>query len=176
VCAKHDDLARNTRGVVEKALAGTDTSDLRASFRRALSFSIPPLTLYRNHRPGAYSDLIFGVPLVDVETDEDNIPKVMKMCIEEVEKRGLNTKKIYSVGHSLDAEVLQLRRRIESEKSFSFNPTDSIHSAAMLLKRYLWDLPEPLLVFSLRDYRSYRSNRGKWSKYSRSTSTSQCPV
>jgi hypothetical protein len=97
VCAKHDDLARNTRGVVEKALAGTDTSDLRASFRRALSFSIPPLTLYRNHRPGAYSDLIFGVPLVDVETDEDNIPKVMKMCIEEVEKRGLNTKKIYSV-------------------------------------------------------------------------------
>jgi hypothetical protein len=26
VCAKHDDLARNTRGVVEKALAGTDTS------------------------------------------------------------------------------------------------------------------------------------------------------
>jgi hypothetical protein len=33
----------STRTEVEKALAGTDTSDLRASFRRALSFSIPPL-------------------------------------------------------------------------------------------------------------------------------------
>ena len=94
---KHDDLAKNTKAEVEKALAGTDTSDLRASFSRALSFSIPPLTLYRNYRPGAYSDLIFGVPLVDVETYEDNVPKVMRMCIEEVEKRGLDTKGIYSV-------------------------------------------------------------------------------
>jgi hypothetical protein len=50
-CAKYDDLAKSTRAEVKKALAGTDTSDLRASFRRALSFSIPPLTLYRNNRP-----------------------------------------------------------------------------------------------------------------------------
>ena len=96
-CATLDDLARNTWVEVENAWAGIDTSNLRASFCRALSFSIPPLTLYRNYRPGAYSDLIFGVPLVDVETDKDNVPKVMRMCIEEVEKRGLNTKGIYSV-------------------------------------------------------------------------------
>ena len=87
----------STRTEVEKALVGTDMSDLRASFRRALSFSIPPPTLYRNNRPGAHSDLIFGVPLVDVETNEDNVPKVMRMCIEEVEKRGLDTKGIYLV-------------------------------------------------------------------------------
>jgi hypothetical protein len=96
-CAKYDDLAKRTRAEVEKALAGTDTSDLRASFRRALSFSTPPLTLYRNNRASAYSELIFGVPLVDLETNQDNVPKVMRMCIEEVEKRGLNTKNIYSV-------------------------------------------------------------------------------
>ena len=80
-------------------MAGTDPSDLRASFRRALSFSIPPLTLYRNYRPGAYSDsdLVFGVPLAELEINQDNVPKVMRMCIEEVEKRGLNTKEIYSV-------------------------------------------------------------------------------
>jgi hypothetical protein len=96
-CTKYDELAKSTRAEVKKALAGNDTSDLRASFRRALSFSIPPLTLYRNNRTGAYSKLIFGVPLVDLETNEDNVPKVMRMCIEEVEKRGLNTKNIYSV-------------------------------------------------------------------------------
>ena len=92
----------STRAEVEKALAGTDMSGLKGSFRRALSFSIPLLSLYRNYRPGAYSDsdLIFGVPLVDVETNEDNVPKVMRMCIEEVEKRGLNTHKIYSVSRS----------------------------------------------------------------------------
>src|SRR6266702_4907612 len=96
-CAKYDNLATSTRADVEKAFAGTDASDLRASFHRALSFSIPTPTFYRNYRPGAYAGLIFGVPLVDVETNEDNVPKVMRMCIEEVEQRGLNTNGIYSV-------------------------------------------------------------------------------
>ena len=96
-CAKCDDLAVNTKAGVENALGRADTSDLRASFRRALSFSIPPLTLYRNYRPDGYLKLNFGVPLMDHEMNEDNVPKVMRMCIEEIEKRGLNTKKILQV-------------------------------------------------------------------------------
>jgi hypothetical protein len=103
-CAKRGDIAKSTRAEVENALGGTDTSDLRASFRRALSLSTPPLTLYRNYRPGGYSNLIFGVPLVDHVTNEDNVPKVMRMCIDEVEKRGLNIDTIYSV--SLSRHVL----------------------------------------------------------------------
>ncbi|KAH9168910.1 hypothetical protein EDB89DRAFT_1551647 [Lactarius sanguifluus] len=164
-CVKYDDLAMSTRAEVVKALAGTDTSGLTASFRRALSFSIPPSTLYRNSHPSAYSDLIFGVPLVDLETNQDNIPKVIKMCIEEVEKRGLNTKKIYSLGSIHDAEVLELRRRFECEKSFSFSSTDTIHSVAMLLKRYLRDLPEPMFMLSLQDYRQYRRHRVRYAEH-----------
>jgi hypothetical protein len=95
-CAKHEDIARSTGAEVESALAGTDMPDLRVSFGRALSFSTPPLTLYRN-RPGGYSSLIFGVPLVDHEMNEDKVPKVMRMCIDEVEKRGLDIDKIYLV-------------------------------------------------------------------------------
>ena len=84
----------------------TDTSDLRASFRRALSFSIPPLTLYRNYRPGGCSNLIFGIPLVDHVTSasEGNVPKVMRMCMEEVEKRGLDIDGLYPV--SLSSRIL----------------------------------------------------------------------
>ena len=37
---------------------------------------------------------------MELETDQDNVPKVMRMCIEEVEKRDLNTKGIYSVSFS----------------------------------------------------------------------------
>ncbi|KAH9032171.1 Rho GTPase activation protein [Lactarius pseudohatsudake] len=152
-CTKYDKLATSTRARVEKAVAGTDASDLRASFRRTLSFAIPPPTLYRNYRPGAYSELIFGVPLVDVETNEDNVPKVMRMCIEEVEKRGLITNKIYS-----------LRDNFENDKSFSFSSTDNIHHVAMLLMRYLWDLPEPLFTLSLQDHRNYRQNRARYTE------------
>ena len=103
--ANYGDTASSTRVEVEKALTGRDISesDLRASFRRALSFSIPPPTIYRNYCPGVQpesipdSGMVFGVPLVDVETNQDNVPKVMRICIEEVEKRGLHTKRIYSV-------------------------------------------------------------------------------
>ncbi|KAH9175078.1 Rho GTPase activation protein [Lactarius sanguifluus] len=162
----HDDLAMITRTEVEKALAGTDTSNLKASFRQAISYSIPPITLYRNYRPSTYSDsnLIFGVPLVDLTTNRDNVPQVMRMCIEEVEKRGLNISKIYSVDHPFRAEVLQFRRRFENEKSFSFSSADNIHSVAMLLMLYLLDLPEPLFILSLRDYRNYGQNRARYAK------------
>ncbi|KAH9175080.1 Rho GTPase activation protein [Lactarius sanguifluus] len=166
VRAKCDNLAKSTGAEVKKALAGTDNPDLRASFRRALSFSIPPLTLYCNYRPGVYSDLVFCDPLVALTTDQDNVQKVMRMCIEEVEKRGLNTHKIYTLDAIYDAEALQLRHRLESEKSFSFNSTDNIRSVAALLARYLCNLPEPLFMFSLQDYRNYGQNRARYNDLS----------
>jgi hypothetical protein len=87
----------STRAEAEKAFTGTDTSGLRASFDHGFSLSIPPLTLYCNYRPDSYSDLIFGLPLVKSASIQDNVPKVIRLCIEEVEKRGLDTHKIYSV-------------------------------------------------------------------------------
>ncbi|KAF8273041.1 hypothetical protein EI94DRAFT_119251 [Lactarius quietus] len=105
--AQRNHLATSTRAEVEQALDSADTSILRVSFRRALRFSIPPFTIYRNYHPGAHSDSLFGVPLVDATTNEDNIPRVIRMCIEEVEKRGLYTKKIYSLGSPIDPEVRQ---------------------------------------------------------------------
>ncbi|KAH8979732.1 Rho GTPase activation protein [Lactarius hatsudake] len=58
------------------------------------------------------------------------------------------------------AEVQKLRHRFEqNEKSFSFSPTDDIHSIAMLLKLYLRELPEPLFRLSLHDYRQYGQNK-----------------
>ncbi|KAH9051873.1 hypothetical protein EDB87DRAFT_630949 [Lactarius vividus] len=161
---KHGNLAMSISAEVEKALARKDASGLRASFGHALSFSIPPLTLYCNYRPNAYLDLIFGVPLVNLTSNQDYVPNVIRMCIEEVEKRGLNTKGIYSTGHPHDAEVLELRRRFECEKSFSFSLTDNIHSIAVLLVRYLWDLPEPLFMLSSQDYRNYIQNRARYTE------------
>ncbi|KAI9433262.1 Rho GTPase activation protein [Lactarius indigo] len=163
-CTNRGNLAINTGAEVEKALVGADTSGLKAFLDHALSLSIPPLALYCNYRPNAHSTLIFGAPLVNLTTDQDNVPKVIRMCIEEVEKRGLNTRKIYSVGSIYDADILRLRHRFESEQSFSFGPTDDIHSVAMLLKLYLRDLPEPLFMLSLKDCRQYLQNRASYTE------------
>ena len=96
-CTENDVTAKRTGAEVESALSGTDTSDLKVFFRQALYFSTPSLILYRNCRTGGYSNMIFGVPLVNLVMNEENVPKVMRMCIEEVEKRGLDVDKIYSV-------------------------------------------------------------------------------
>ncbi|KAN0140285.1 hypothetical protein V8E53_002181 [Lactarius tabidus] len=153
--AKYNNLAMSTRVEAEKVLAGRDTSEsnLLTSFRHVLSVSIPPVAFYCKYGPGAHWDsgLIFGEHLVDVETDQDNVPEVMRLCMEEVEKRGLDTKGIYS-----------LRQRIESEQPFSFRSTDNIHLVAILLRRYLLDLPEPLFVLSSKDYRNYKQIRTKY--------------
>ncbi|KAH9029730.1 Rho GTPase activation protein [Lactarius hengduanensis] len=166
-CTKYDDLAISIRADVGRALAGTDTSDLRASFCRAFAFSIPPPTLYRNNRPGAYSDLIFGIPLVDLTTNEDNVPKVMRMCIEEVEKRGLNTKGIYCASRS--RRVLGFMNIVtEVLETSGIHPMNdllaNVNSHPVAAERYLWDLPEPIFMLSLQDYKNYRQNRARYTE------------
>ncbi|KAI9433313.1 Rho GTPase activation protein [Lactarius indigo] len=158
----YHDMAMSAKPGVWRALNGRDESNLTGSFRRAFSNSVPPLTLYRNYRSNGNSKLIFGVPLVDHTANQYYVPKVIGMCIAEVEKRGLNANKIYLSGSINSTEVLQLRRRIESEETFSFSSSDNIYSVAMLLELYLWDLPEPLLRLSLRDYRQYGQNKARY--------------
>ncbi|KAH9050552.1 Rho GTPase activation protein [Lactarius hengduanensis] len=149
---------------VEKGLARPDTSNLRASFRRALSLSIPPCTLYRNYYPGAHSDSIFGVPLVDITTRQDSVPKVIRICIEEVEKRGLNTKKIYSCRSWVLQSTQKYCRLVESTSMTSPLRLADVNSHSVAAQLYLLDLPEPLFMLSLRDYRQYAQNRARYTE------------
>ncbi len=93
-------LATHARSVVEKVSSETDTSLLATSLRRSLAVSIPPPTLYYNYHVGECQDLIFGVTLVDYATargSENDVPKILKICIEEVDKRGSDAEGIYRV-------------------------------------------------------------------------------
>lgn len=96
-------LATNARTVVEKVSSETDTSVLAASLRRSLAVSTPPPTLYYNYHVGECQDLIFGVTLVDYATargSENDVPKIIRICIEEVDRRGLDAEGIYRVSVS----------------------------------------------------------------------------
>jgi hypothetical protein len=98
--ATQNHLATNARSVVEKVSSETDTSLLAASLRRSLAVSTPPPTLYYNYHVGECQDLLFGVTLVDYATargSENDVPKIIKICIEEVDRRGLDAEGIYRV-------------------------------------------------------------------------------
>jgi len=99
--------------------------------------------------------LIFGVSLADYATArgiENDVPKVLRICIDELDKRGLDAEGIYRVS-GRHANVQELQHKIErNEKTFLFNSfTDDIYSVASLLKLYLRELPEPLFKFPLQD-------------------------
>jgi hypothetical protein len=78
-------------------------SILSASLRRSLALSIPPAILYYNYHVGECQDLIFGVSLADYATargSENDVPKVLRICIDEIDKRGLDAEGIYRVSPS----------------------------------------------------------------------------
>ncbi|KAI0307495.1 hypothetical protein B0F90DRAFT_1674209 [Multifurca ochricompacta] len=144
-------LATHARSAVEKVSAETDTSILAASLHRSFTLSIPPPTLYYNYHVGECQDLIFGVTLVDYATarsSENDVPKTLRICIDEIDKRGLDAEGIYRVS-GRHANVQELQHKLErSERAFSFNSyTDDIYSVASFLK----ELPEPLFRFPLQD-------------------------
>ncbi|KAI0252694.1 hypothetical protein BJV78DRAFT_331476 [Lactifluus subvellereus] len=146
-------LAIHARSAVEKVSGETDTSILGASLRRSLALSIPQPTLYYNYHVGECQDLIFGVTLVDYATaraSENEVPKTLRICIDEVDKRGLDAEGIYRVsGRHANVQEHKVER---NEKTFSFNSyTDDIYSVASLLKLYLRELPEPLFKFPMQD-------------------------
>jgi Rho GTPase-activating protein 12/27 len=96
-------LASHTRSLIDNVSSETDTSILAASFRRSLALSIPPPILYYNYQVGECQDLIFGVSLADYATargNENDVPKVLRICIDEIDKRGLDAEGIYRVSPS----------------------------------------------------------------------------
>jgi hypothetical protein len=79
---------------------------VNAYIAQSLAASIPIPILYHNFYVGDCKDLIFGFSLQDYATARDlpegELPKIVKICIEEVDKRGLDAEGIYRVspGHT----------------------------------------------------------------------------
>lgn len=71
---------------------------------RFLNGAAPKRVLYTNYYVGDCMDLIFGVGLVDYATSrglsDGEVPKIVRICINEVDRRGLNSEGIYRVSNN----------------------------------------------------------------------------
>ena len=78
-----------------------DVAKFKSSIPRSLASAIPDPILYEHGLVGECNDLIFGFSLVDYATakclPEGSIPKIVRICIEEIDKRGLESEGIYRV-------------------------------------------------------------------------------
>ncbi|KAG2370245.1 hypothetical protein BDR07DRAFT_1386850 [Suillus spraguei] len=152
-------LSSHGRSVVDKISPEKDVS-------LVTTFIPPKPILYYNYNVGECNDLIFGFSLVDYATaqglGEGDVPKILRICVEEVDQRGLDAEGIYRVS-GRHAIVQDLQHKIErNEASFKFNAlTDDIYAVSSLLKLYLRELPEPLFRFPLQDRIEHTGDRAE---------------
>ena len=87
--------------VIKNISPQRDLAKLKTNIPRSLASAIPDPILYEHGLVGECNDLIFGFTLADYATakglSEGDIPKILRICMEEIEKRGLETEGIYRV-------------------------------------------------------------------------------
>jgi hypothetical protein len=94
-------LSSHGRSVVDRISPEKDVSLVTTFIPRSLASAIAKPILYYNYNVGECNDLIFGFSLVDYATarglGEGDVPKILRICVEEVDQRGLDAEGIYRV-------------------------------------------------------------------------------
>ncbi|KAK7058359.1 hypothetical protein VNI00_001993 [Paramarasmius palmivorus] len=153
--ATQTQLASHARNVVGKISSEKDKAKIAAFVPKSLASAIPDPILYHNCIVGECHDLIFGFSLLDYartkSLPDGEVPRILRLCIAEIDKRGLEAEGIYRVS-GRHAIVQAMQHELEKdEETFEFTPRDDIYAVASLLKLYLRELPEPVFRFSLQD-------------------------
>ncbi|KAF8912956.1 hypothetical protein CPB84DRAFT_1820455 [Gymnopilus junonius] len=156
-------LSSHMRAMVDRISPEKDVTKVKTQIPRSLASAIPDPILYEHGLVGECNDLIFGFSLVDYATakglQEGAVPKIIRICVEEIDKRGLESEGIYRVS-GRHAVVQALQHEIERDESaFQFTSKDDIYAVASLLKLYLRELPEPVFRFPLQDRIQHTEDR-----------------
>ncbi|KAF8213491.1 hypothetical protein K438DRAFT_1902556 [Mycena galopus ATCC 62051] len=156
-------LSTHARAVVDKISPQIDVSKVQAYIPRSLASAIPDRVLYESGHVGECNDLIFGFSLLDYAMShtlrEGDAPKIVRICIQEIDERGLESEGIYRVS-GRHAVVQNLQHEIErDEAKFEFKSKDDIFAVASLLKLYLRELPEPVFKYPLQDRIQHTEDR-----------------
>uniref|UniRef100_A0A673WET5 Myosin IXb n=1 Tax=Salmo trutta TaxID=8032 RepID=A0A673WET5_SALTR len=97
---------------------------------------------------GVPGHLHFGVQVCVLTSKTYPIPMVVQMMLEHVEMNGLYTEGIYRKSGSA-CHARELHQLLETNPERATLENYSIHTVTGLVKRWLRELPEPLLTFSL---------------------------
>uniref|UniRef100_H3DAG3 Rho GTPase activating protein 1 n=1 Tax=Tetraodon nigroviridis TaxID=99883 RepID=H3DAG3_TETNG len=118
---------------------------LRASMKPS---SQPPMS--PPHSP-PLPNQVFGVSLQLLRhrsSDDDCVPVVMRDTICFLSEQGLEIEGIFRRSANVTL-VKEIQHRYNSGETVQFSETEDVHLAAVILKTFLRELPEPLLTYKL---------------------------
>lgn len=112
--------------------------------------------------PALPNTCVFGVPLVELVKRElsnnnsnsiANIPILMSMCLTFVNKYALEEVGLFRLSGS-NNKIRELAKQFNSGSYAPLKPATDPHVVTGLVKKFLREMPEPLLTFDL--YESFR--------------------
>ncbi|XP_029461269.1 rho GTPase-activating protein 15 [Rhinatrema bivittatum] len=98
---------------------------------------------------GLIKDQVFGCHLQTLcERERTTVPRFVRLCIEAVEKRGLDADGIYRVSGNLST-IQKLRFIVNQEEKLNLDDSqwEDIHVVTGALKMFFRELPEPLFPY-----------------------------
>lgn len=131
--------------------SASDTNDRNRVKSRLKKFISRRPSLKTLQDKGLIKDQIFGSHLRLVcEHEKSTVPKFVRLCIEAVEKRGLEVDGIYRVSGNL-ATIQKLRFVVNQEEKLNLDDSqwEDIHVVTGALKMFFRELPEPLFPYCL---------------------------
>ncbi|KAL3279519.1 hypothetical protein HHI36_017028 [Cryptolaemus montrouzieri] len=89
---------------------------------------------------------VFGVPLVNLISEENKIPVVIERLLHVIELNGLYTEGIYRKS-GVSSKIKELKTRMDENPNEVEFENYQVHVLASVLKSFLREMPEPLLTF-----------------------------
>ncbi|XP_067372862.1 rho GTPase-activating protein 6-like isoform X2 [Channa argus] len=118
----------------------TDLDDNQSRLLEALQLSLPEEAVSKRKKPNDKK--------LSLNPIYRQVPRVVDLCCQHLEKHGLQTVGIFRVGSS-KKRVRQLREEFDQGWELHLDEEHSVHDVAALLKEFLRDLPDPLLTREL---------------------------
>ncbi|XP_051566392.1 rho GTPase-activating protein 15-like isoform X2 [Myxocyprinus asiaticus] len=129
--------------------SASDNADKNGVKNRLKKFISRRPSMKTLQEKGLIKDRVFGCHILTLcERQGTTVPRFVKLCVEQVEKRGLVADGIYRVSGNL-ATIQKLRFLVDQEEELDLGDSqwEDIHVITGALKMFFRELPEPLFPF-----------------------------
>ncbi|XP_008284173.1 rho GTPase-activating protein 15 isoform X2 [Stegastes partitus] len=127
----------------------SDSADKNGVKNRLKKFITRRPSMKTLQEKGLIKDRVFGCHLLSLcEREGTTVPKFVRVCLDAVDKRGLDVDGIYRVSGNL-ATIQKLRFIVDQEEDLDLDHSqwEDIHVVTGALKMFFRELPEPLFPF-----------------------------
>ncbi|KAI9534599.1 hypothetical protein NQZ68_012832 [Dissostichus eleginoides] len=127
----------------------SDSADKNGVKNRLKKFIIRRPSMKTLQEKGLIKDRVFGCHLLTLcEREGSTVPSFVQLCLDAIEKRGMDVDGIYRVSGNLST-VQKLRFIVDQEEALDLDHSqwEDVHVVTGALKMFFRELPEPLFPF-----------------------------